>query len=107
MYTKDKVSRITVRVTEENLETLRQISETMGITPSEYLRQAIHASCYAWKQAVAKADELSAAAEGEAKAEAKAAPAKPRKTSKATANLSDKSNTEAPKKSTKKVKKVD
>ena len=51
MYEKDKKTRITLRVTEDQMTFLREQTEVLGISPSDYLRMVINAT-----MALAKAE---------------------------------------------------
>ena len=51
MYEKDKKTRITLRVTEDQMAFLREQTGVLGISPSDYLRMVINAT-----MALAKAD---------------------------------------------------
>lgn len=44
MYEKDKKTRITLRVTEDQMAFLREQTEVLGISPSDYLRMVINAT---------------------------------------------------------------
>lgn len=47
MYEKDKNTRITLRVNAEQYAFIREMAETSGISPSDYLRQSINSQMYA------------------------------------------------------------
>lgn len=44
MYTKDKSQRITLRLNEEQFDFVRTIAESLGVSPSEYLRMMVNLS---------------------------------------------------------------
>ena len=44
MYEKDKKTRITLRVTEDQMAFLREQTGVLGISPSDYLRMVINAT---------------------------------------------------------------
>lgn len=44
MYTKDKLNRLTLRLNEEQFEYVKQNSDMLGVSPSEFLRMVINAS---------------------------------------------------------------
>lgn len=44
MYTKDKATRITLRLNEEQFAHVHANAETLGISPSEFLRMLVNAS---------------------------------------------------------------
>lgn len=50
MYTKDKSHRITLRVNEEQFEFVRANADTLGVSPSDFLRMVINSSLSTWKQ---------------------------------------------------------
>lgn len=47
IYEKDKNTRITLRVNAEQYAFIREMADTSGISPSDYLRQSINAQMYA------------------------------------------------------------
>ena len=49
MYTKDKSHRITLRVNEEQFEFVKANAETLGVSPSDFLRMVINASLSSYK----------------------------------------------------------
>lgn len=42
MYDKDKRQRITVRVTDEQMDFIRSQTDVLGISPSDYLRMLVN-----------------------------------------------------------------
>jgi len=46
MYEKDKKTRITVRVNEEQFDYVNEMAKMLGVSPSEYIRQTINAGMY-------------------------------------------------------------
>lgn len=58
MYTNDKNHRITLRLNEKQFDFVRQTSETLGVSPSDFLRMVINtalASAEAADRATARA----------------------------------------------------
>lgn len=47
IYEKDKNTRITLRVNAEQYAFIREMADTSGISPSDYLRQSINSQMYA------------------------------------------------------------
>lgn len=46
MYEKDKRQRITVRVSDEQMTFIRSQTDTLGISPSDYVRMLINSLMY-------------------------------------------------------------
>lgn len=46
MYEKDKKTRITLRVNEEQFAFISEMANMIGVSPSEYIRQVINAGMY-------------------------------------------------------------
>lgn len=44
MYQKDKSNRITLRLNEEQFSFVKEQSDTLGVSPSEFLRMVVNAS---------------------------------------------------------------
>ena len=44
MYTKDKSFRITLRLNEEQFSFVKEQADTLGVSPSEFLRMVVNAS---------------------------------------------------------------
>ena len=44
MYTNDKVQRITLRLNESQFEFVKMQAETLGVSPSEFLRMVINSA---------------------------------------------------------------
>lgn len=44
MYTKDKRTRVTVRLNENQFEFLKQNADILGVSPSEFIRMVVNAS---------------------------------------------------------------
>lgn len=44
MYTKDKVARITLRLNEKQFEFVKENSEILGVSPSDFLRMVINST---------------------------------------------------------------
>lgn len=44
MYTKDKIHRITLRLTDEQFQFITANSEMLGVSPSDFLRMLINAT---------------------------------------------------------------
>lgn len=42
MYNKDKTHRITLRLTEEQFEFVRENADVLGVSPSEFLRMVVN-----------------------------------------------------------------
>ena len=51
MYTKDKSQRITLRLNEDQFAFVRMNADTLGVSPSDFLRMVINSSMVLWKQA--------------------------------------------------------
>ena len=51
MYTKDKSQRITLRLNEDQFGFVRMNADTLGVSPSDFLRMVINSSMVMWKQA--------------------------------------------------------
>lgn len=49
MYTKDKSHRITLRLNDDQFEFVRMNAETLGVSPSDFLRMVINSSMFAWR----------------------------------------------------------
>lgn len=54
MYTKDKVSRITLRLNEEQFNFVKENADVLGVSPSEFLRMVVNASMATTKAVVTK-----------------------------------------------------
>lgn len=50
MYQKDKSNRITLRLNEEQFNFVKEQSDTLGVSPSEFLRMVVNASLAASKK---------------------------------------------------------
>ena len=46
MYERDKKTRITVRVNDDQFNYVNEMATMLGISPSEYIRQTINAGMY-------------------------------------------------------------
>lgn len=46
MYTKDKSQRITLRLNEEQFGFVKENAETLGVSPSDFLRMVINAALF-------------------------------------------------------------
>lgn len=57
MYTKDKIHRITLRVTDEQFEFITANSDMLGVSPSDFLRMLINATLSTSKQVGKKFNE--------------------------------------------------
>ena len=57
MYTKDKANRITLRLNEEQFYFVKENSDFLGVSPSEFLRMVINASMATTKMAFKKVEE--------------------------------------------------
>lgn len=61
MYTKDKLSRITLRLNDEQFDFVKEQSDMLGVSPSEFLRMVINsalASSKKMRAAIDKAREV-------------------------------------------------
>ena len=65
MYTKDKSNRITLRLNDQQFEFVRNSSEPLGVSPSEFLRMVINATMAASKAASIKAERINQAIDRE------------------------------------------
>lgn len=52
MYTKDKSHRVTLRLNDEQMAFILKDSETLGVSPSEYIRMVINSSMAVYNQAI-------------------------------------------------------
>lgn len=68
MYEKDKKQRLTVRVNQEQFDTIRKNAEMLGIAPSDFVRMLINSFMFAEKASQKDMDGLSKATEGLAEA---------------------------------------
>lgn len=50
MYEYDKTQRITLRVTKEQFDYIKQQCEVLGVTPSDFLRMLVNACVFAGKK---------------------------------------------------------
>lgn len=57
MYTKDKSNRITLRLNDEQFDFVKQNSDLLGVSPSEFLRMVVNSSMAMSKTALAKIDQ--------------------------------------------------
>lgn len=57
MYTKDKSFRITLRLNEEQFSFVKEQADTLGVSPSEFLRMVINASLATSKKVSEKLNE--------------------------------------------------
>lgn len=57
MYTKDKSNRITLRLNDEQFAFVRDQAETLGVSPSDFLRMVINASLATSRKVTAKLNE--------------------------------------------------
>lgn len=57
MYTKDKSSRITLRLNEEQFDFVKSNADFLGVSPSEFLRMVINATMATTKTALKKVEE--------------------------------------------------
>lgn len=63
MYTKDKNQRITLRLNEEQFQFVKTVSDTLGVSPSDYLRMIVNLSMVGAKKA-SEADSITSDKEG-------------------------------------------
>ena len=54
MYTKDKAFRITLRLNEEQFSFVKEQADTLGVSPSEFLRMVVNASLATSKKVTEK-----------------------------------------------------
>jgi uncharacterized protein (DUF1778 family) len=54
MYTKDKSHRITLRLNDEQFEFVKKNADSLGVSPSEFLRMVVNASMAMTKNAIVK-----------------------------------------------------
>lgn len=64
MYTKDKLNRLTLRLNEEQFEYVKQNSDMLGVSPSEFLRMVINASLATSKKISDKINETMIGGQG-------------------------------------------
>lgn len=57
MYTKDKSFRITLRLNEEQFSFVKEQADTLGVSPSEFLRMVVNASLATSKKVTVKLNE--------------------------------------------------
>jgi hypothetical protein len=57
MYTKDKAFRITLRLNEEQFSFVKEQADTLGVSPSEFLRMGGNASLATSKKVTEKLNE--------------------------------------------------
>ena len=57
MYTKDKSFRITLRLNEEQFIFVKEQADTLGVSPSEFLRMVVNASLATSKKVTEKLNE--------------------------------------------------
>ena len=57
MYTKDKLNRITLRLNDEQFEFVKAQADTLGVSPSEFLRMVVNASLATSKKVSEKINE--------------------------------------------------
>lgn len=57
MYTKDKAFRITLRLNEEQFSFVKEQADTLGVSPSEFLRMVVNASLATSKKVTEKLNE--------------------------------------------------
>lgn len=57
MYTKDKSFRITLRLNEEQFSFVKEQADTLGVSPSEFLRMVVNASLATSKKVSEKLNE--------------------------------------------------
>lgn len=57
MYTKDKTNRITLRLTDDQFEFVKQNADFLGVSPSEFLRMVVNASMATSKTALQRIEE--------------------------------------------------
>lgn len=50
MYTKDKLTRITLRLNEDQFDYVKRNADFLGVSPSEFLRMVINASMATMKK---------------------------------------------------------
>lgn len=58
MYTKDKNTRITLRLNEEQFGFVKANADILGVSPSEFLRMVVNAAMATTKAAAAKMEEV-------------------------------------------------
>lgn len=58
MYEKDKKTRITIRVNQEQFDCVNSKAEVLGVSPSEFIRMLINSLLYAEKKTGNPADLL-------------------------------------------------
>lgn len=58
MYTKNKSNRITLRLNDEQFDFVKQNSDILGVSPSEFLRMVVNASMATSKNAYRKIEEV-------------------------------------------------
>lgn len=57
MYTKDKACRITLRLNEEQFSFVKDQADTLGVSPSDFLRMVVNVSMASTKMAEKKLSE--------------------------------------------------
>jgi uncharacterized protein (DUF1778 family) len=57
MYTKDKSNRITLRLNDEQFAFVKEQADTLGVSPSEFLRMVVNASLATSKKVTVKLNE--------------------------------------------------
>lgn len=57
MYMKDKSFRITLRLNEEQFSFVKEQADTLGVSPSEFLRMVVNASLATSKKVTEKLNE--------------------------------------------------
>lgn len=65
MYTKDKSHRITLRLNEDQYNFVLENAETLGVSPSDFLRMVINASLSAARKLGDRIDKMAVITEGE------------------------------------------
>lgn len=64
MYTKDKNCRITLRLNEEQFAYVKANADTLGVSPSDFLRMVVNTSMAATRAALSKRNPILESLEG-------------------------------------------
>lgn len=62
MYTKDKSTRITLRLNQDQFDFVKMNAEQLGVSPSEFLRMVVNSSMFAYRK-MNESDKLKEAVE--------------------------------------------
>ena len=57
MYTKDKSNRITLRLSDEQFEFVKENADLLGVSPSEFLRMVVNSSMAMTKNALGRIEQ--------------------------------------------------